>query len=131
MIMHPTAPALNGQIMDDAKYNCTLGDKKNFFNAMVTVCAEKGEGVVDYLWPKPTKDGLTTPQPKTSYVKLFKPWNWVIGSGVYLDDIDAAITLKTANANASIRRFLIYTAGSVSLLSLISFFWLWKSSSKI
>ena len=131
MIMHPTVPALNGKTLDAAKYNCTLGEKENLFIAMVKVCFERGEGVVDYLWPKPSKDGLTAAQPKTSYVKLFKPLNWVIGSGTYLDDIEEAIAVKTANTNASIRRFLISTAASVCLLFLISFVGLWKSSSKI
>ncbi len=40
------------------------------------------------MWPKP---GSSKPVPKISYVKLFKPWGWIIGSGVYLDDVKSAI----------------------------------------
>ena len=42
---------------------------------------------MDYLWPKP---GIDKPVPKISYVKGFAPWGWVIGSGIYIDDVDAA-----------------------------------------
>ena len=87
MIMHPTIPELNGIILDDPEFDCALGKNENLFKAFVDICVEKEEGYVDYLWPKPTPEGLTEQQPKISYVKLFKPWDWIIGSGVYIDDI--------------------------------------------
>jgi methyl-accepting chemotaxis protein len=86
MIMHPTVPALDGQVLDNPRYNCALGRNENLFKAFVDVCAKEGEGFVDYLWPKPTPQGLTPDQPKLSYVRLIKEWGWVIGSGVYVDD---------------------------------------------
>jgi len=94
MVMHPTVPALDGQILDNPKYNCASGIKKNLFQAAVEVCQKDGDGFVDYLWPKPSKSGLTKEQPKLSYVRHFKPWNWVIGTGVYIDDIAVAINNK-------------------------------------
>ena len=45
-----------------------------------------GEGYVDYVW---TKAGSSKPEPKTTFVKLFRPWGWVLASGVYTDDIEA------------------------------------------
>ncbi|MCP4346290.1 MAG: PAS domain-containing protein [Desulfobacterales bacterium] len=86
MIMHPTVPSLDSTVLDDSKYDCAFGKKKNLFQAFVEICNEKGEGFVDYLWPKPTKDGLGKDQPKLSYVRLVKEWNWVIGTGIYVDD---------------------------------------------
>jgi len=88
MIMHPTIPELNRNILDDPTFNTALGTRENLFKAFVDVCLEKGEGYVDYLWPKPTDSGLTSYQPKISYVSIFKPWNWIIGTGVYIDDIE-------------------------------------------
>ena len=88
MVMHPTLPYLNGLVMDDPQYNNALGTDKNLFTAFVDVCMEFGDGFVDYLWPKPTNDGLSDDQPKISYVKLFKEWGWIVGSGVYIDDIE-------------------------------------------
>lgn len=89
MIMHPTLPGLNNTVLDDPKFNCALGKKQNLFQAFVDVCRADGQGYVDYFWPKPMKDGLTEEQPKISYVALFAPWDWVVGTGVYIEDIEA------------------------------------------
>lgn len=86
MVMHPTMPSLNGTIMDDERYNCALGKNKNMFIAFVDACAENGKGFVDYVWPKPTLSGLTKDQPKLSHVRLIPEWNWIIGTGIYVDD---------------------------------------------
>jgi PAS domain S-box-containing protein len=50
-----------------------------------------GEGFVTYDWPKPLVAGGVTEQrfPKLSYVKRFDAWGWVVGSGIYIDDLDA------------------------------------------
>ncbi len=118
MIMHPTVPALNGKVLDDPKFNCALGEKKNLFVAMVEACSSGGEGFVDYLWPKPTKDGLTTEQPKLSYVKLHEPFGWVIGTGKYIDDIDAAVAVKKQQADEMISG-LIYKISFISIAVLV------------
>lgn len=88
MIMHPTIPGLDGKILNDPSFNCALGIKKNLFQAFVEACKMDKEGYVDYLWPKPTAGGLTKEQPKISFVREFIPWGWVIGTGVYVDDIE-------------------------------------------
>ncbi|WGL59397.1 cache domain-containing protein [Pigmentibacter sp. JX0631] len=91
MIMHPYKPELNGKDITDFKDPTG----KKFFQEMVTVVKNEEAGFVSYMWPKP---GKTEPQPKISYVKLFKPWEWMIGNGVYTDDI-AAETNKVRNEN--------------------------------
>ncbi len=88
MIMHPILPELDGTILDDKSFNKALGIQKNLFVAMVDTALNRGEGYVDYLWPKPTADGLSSEQPKISYVRLFREWNWVLGTGIYVDDIE-------------------------------------------
>ena len=93
MVMHPTVPALDGKVLDAEKFNCALGKGQNLFQAFVEVTggSPEGEGFVDYQWPKPSADGLTQDQPKLSYVRRYEPLGWIIGTGVYIDDIDAAI----------------------------------------
>lgn len=78
MVMHPIKPALDGKNLSGFKDP----NGKHLFNEMVKVCDAEGQGFVDYMWPKP---GEEQPVPKLSFVKLFKPWNWVIGTGVYLE----------------------------------------------
>ncbi len=80
MIMHPFKSELDGKSLSNNK------DPKGkaLFLAMVDVVKGHGSGFVDYYWPKP---GHTQPVPKISYVKGFPEWGWIIGSGIYLDDL--------------------------------------------
>ena len=84
MIMHPAKPELNGQDLADIKDP----NGKHLFVEFANVVKSKGAGFVEYQWPKPGKDA---PQPKLSYVMGFEPWGWVIGTGVYIDDLQAQL----------------------------------------
>ena len=84
MVMHPIKPELEGQELTDTKD--TNGTQ--LFVSFVKVVTASGAGFVDYMWPKPGSD---KPVLKVSYVKGFAPWGWIIGSGVYVDTVDAVI----------------------------------------
>lgn len=81
MLMHPIQPALEGKDLSQTKDPTG----KALFNEMVAVARRDGAGLVDYHWAKP---GEQDPVPKISYVQLFKPWGWIIGSGIYVDDLE-------------------------------------------
>jgi methyl-accepting chemotaxis protein len=87
MVMHPYKPELNGQDLSEFKDP----NGKHLFLEFVKACKTKGEGFVDYQWPK---YGADKPQPKLSYVQLFEEWGWIIGTGMYIDDIDALVHEK-------------------------------------
>ncbi|MDB6051918.1 MAG: chemotaxis protein [Pseudomonas sp.] len=82
MIMHPVNQKLEGQDLSGIK------DPEGVFvfNEMVAIAKSKGAGPLNYLWPKP---GSSTPVEKTSFVQLFEPWGWIVGSGVYIDDLQS------------------------------------------
>jgi methyl-accepting chemotaxis protein len=101
MVMHPLKPEMNGKNLADVKDP----DGKKLFVDFADVCREKGEGAVNYVWDKGGK-----PTPKTSYVKLYKPWGWIIGTGIYVDDIEKEV--------ASIRWKIL--AGTFLVLIIIS-----------
>ncbi|MBA1279332.1 methyl-accepting chemotaxis protein [Stutzerimonas stutzeri] len=82
MLMHPMKPELDGQDLSKTKDP----NGKELFNEMVRVAQRQGAGLVDYQWAKP---GEVDPVPKISYVELFKPWGWIIGTGIYVDDVEA------------------------------------------
>ncbi|AXH10516.1 chemotaxis protein [Malaciobacter halophilus] len=84
IVMHPTKPHLDGKDLSEFK---DKGGKK-IFSVFANVGKTKGSGFVDYLWPKP---GFDKPQPKVSFVKLFEPFNWVIGTGSYVSDVTKKI----------------------------------------
>lgn len=108
MIMHPTVPALNGTILDAKKFECATamqfgvdGDTiptngtKNLFVGMGEVAQKSGSGFIHYNWPKPLGNAQAskTTYPKVSFVKKLDGWNWIIGSGIYVDDVkDEAVS---------------------------------------
>jgi len=82
MIMHPFAKQLVG--------NNQMGLKdvngKAIFVEMIDLATKNGSGFLEYVWPRgEAKEAVD----KNSYVSYFKPWGWIIGTGVYIDDIRA------------------------------------------
>jgi methyl-accepting chemotaxis protein len=105
MIMHPIKPSLNGKNLS----GLTDPDGKALFMEMVQVTSGVGgAGYVDYLWPKP---GEEQPQPKISYVQKFQPWGWIVGSGVYVDDVEAEVS--------EMRWALFFVAVIISVVALL------------
>jgi len=90
MIMHPIKPKLVGKNVGGVKDP----DGTALFIDMVNIVRAKGEGFVPYKWPKP---GVDVPVDKISFVKGFTPWQWIIGSGSYIDDIDASFAKQQAS----------------------------------
>jgi methyl-accepting chemotaxis protein len=121
MLMHPNFPELDGKNLSNDKDPTG----KYLFVEMVNICKEKGEGFVTYMWPKP---GTKQPVPKLSYVKLFKPWGWIVGSGIYIDDVQVEITRMRWN-------IIVSTLISVFIVLIFTYFvahkiselWKWLS----
>jgi len=95
IIMHPIIPEIVGKIIKGPQYHCLKNGDGNLFTAFLDIAEQQGEGYVEYFWPKPSPSSLTVNQPKISFVKIFKPWNWIIGTGVYIDDIESDIKKRT------------------------------------
>lgn len=109
MVMHPYRPELNGQSLLD--YSDPAG--KKLFVEFTQVVRDKGDGYVDYLWQ--WKDDEKRVVPKLSYVKLFAPWGWIVGTGIYLEDVRAEISHM-------IRRVLQISVGiSVIIAALLGY----------
>ena len=87
MIMHPYRPELVGSDLTDYKDP----NGKLLFVESVNAVTEQGEGFIDYMWQ--SKDDSTRIVPKLSYVKAFEPWNWIVGTGIYLEDVRIEIGL--------------------------------------
>ncbi len=81
MVHHPIKPSLDGKDVLDM----TDPDGKRLFYEMNQVVKQHGAGFVGYKWPKP---GFDIPQDKISYVRLYEPWGWVVGTGVYLESAE-------------------------------------------
>ncbi|MBN7820783.1 methyl-accepting chemotaxis protein [Bowmanella yangjiangensis] len=80
MLMHPFRPDLDGTSVD------AFQDKEGnrLFHDMVVGVRDDGVHTVQYNWPKP---GQSEPVPKITFVKLYQPWGWIVGTGIYIDDV--------------------------------------------
>jgi methyl-accepting chemotaxis protein len=84
MIMHPIKPAMDGTDLSSVK---DPSGKRLFVDFVEAASKTPGGAFVEYLWPKPGED---KPVRKLSFVKRFPPWGWIIGTGIYVGDVNAA-----------------------------------------
>lgn len=87
MVVHPIRPDMAGKDL----MNLTDPSGKRFFAEMIEVVTKNKAGFVEYLWPKP---GFEKPVPKISFVKGIEEWGWLVGSGIYIDDVDQTYHAK-------------------------------------
>ena len=85
MVMHPYRKELNDTDLSDYKEK----KKKKLFVEAVKLVEEQGEGFIEYIWQ--WKDDSTRMVPKLSFVKGIEGWDWIIGTGIYLEDVKEEI----------------------------------------
>ena len=118
MIAHPIS-ALDGRDISENRYSSgsregevvmgwqvdALGrripgkEAAPLFQQMNRLVAASGGGHVNYEWPR---KGDKTYIAKVSYVALVPEWNWVVGTGMYIDDVDKAVAVAASNVEARI-----------------------------
>ena len=98
VLMHSRQPELIGRNL----WNLTDTQGRYTIRELLAE-AKAGGGYVDYLWRKPSSGQLA---PKLGYVELLPPWGWMVGTGLYLDDIQATLTELDTEMNNSIRTTL-------------------------
>ena len=108
MIMHPYRSDLNGQEL------LSFTDPRGvpIFVEFADLVRREGEGYIDYVWQ--WKDDPQRLEPKESYVKGFAPWGWMIGTGIYTDDVNQEI----ARIEQSLINTSLAISGAVVLLLL-------------
>ena len=120
VIMHPIKPALDGKDVSNVK---DASGQLLFVEIVKVARSNPDGGTHHYMWPKPNHD---EPVEKVSYVKAFQPWEWVVGSGIYIDDVDviflsqAKIALGISLALLLLLLFVSYIIARSILLPLNS-----------
>ncbi len=79
-VLHPIQPTLEGQDLVDLKDT----DGKYFIREFVKLCKTRNEGFISYKWLNPTSRKI---EDKLTYIFYFAPLDWIIGTGVYFDEI--------------------------------------------
>jgi signal-transduction protein with cAMP-binding, CBS, and nucleotidyltransferase domain/predicted metal-dependent phosphoesterase TrpH len=117
MLMHPYRPDLNGT--DVSSFTDARGVR--IFVEFANLVQRDGEGYINYVWQ--WKDDPSRLEPKESYVKGFTPWDWVIGTGIYTDDVNAEI--------ARIERSIVNTSLVISSAVILLLLFVMQQSMKI
>ncbi len=109
MVMHPYSPELNGT--DVSQYKDSGG--KRVFYEMKELANQKGSGFLDYFWH--SKYDTQENVQKLSYVKKFSPWGWIVGTGIFLDDVQEKIETITG-------RLFSMAFGFIAVLTFLLFY---------
>ena len=117
MLVHPDS-RLEGKDQSD------LRDPNGVYivREIVKTCREKGEGFLNYMWKAPGKEEL---KPKISFAKAIPSRNWIVGTGVYVDDIDAAVvkerTAISREVSSSITQYIALSLTVLILMQILAF----------
>lgn len=115
MIMHPYRPDLEGADVTDTKDPAG----KKLFQAFLATVKDTGGGYVDYHWQ--WQDDPSRIFSKISYVQEYSPWHWIVGTGVYVEDVRAQIATIT-------ERMTFIFLGILGVISLLSVYIVWQGA---
>jgi methyl-accepting chemotaxis protein len=109
--------AMLGKEAIEGKNRFDLKDVKGTYliREIIKVAMQPGGGYTDYWFPRPGSD---KPVQKRSYSLYFKPFDWVIGTGNYIDDLEAMVQKAAAEDRQRITQG-VYLIGGVSIVILI------------
>ncbi len=120
VVMHAIKPELEGK---SQVFYIGENSKQNVYEAFADVCNKYTEGFLEYDFYKPGEAILVH---KISYIKLFRPKGWVIGTGVYVDNINSMVDKKKENLNLQINSMVLITLliamALISIASTILYF---------
>lgn len=110
LIAHPITPNKEGT----NRINETDKKGNKLIQNIIAVATKEGGGFTDFYYAKPNAKEAS---PKRAYSLLFKPYNWIISTGNYVDDIDKAVTIKTNELNKALNeKIIIFSVCIVALI---------------
>ena len=110
VICHPLYPAWEGKLADE------LEDKRmpSLYRRLEAATDRGGRGFLRYDFSKPGQVGVF---PKTSYMAVFEPWSWIVGTGVYVDDVRSE---TWSAARAMLIAFFLLSVAMIVVASALS-----------
>ncbi|CAB3756105.1 hypothetical protein LMG29542_02776 [Paraburkholderia humisilvae] len=102
-LMHPREPELVGRDL------WTLRDPAGSLTIQQLIAAAAhGGGYVRYVWHRPSTGKLA---PKLGYVVPLERWGWMLGTGIYLDDVDTTLARIDQRASSNIEHTMMWIGG--------------------
>ncbi|MES2117130.1 MAG: cache domain-containing protein [Pseudomonadota bacterium] len=110
-LMHPRQPELVGQNLWELR-----DEQGNPTIQRLLQRARAGGGLVRYSWVKPSSHKAA---PKLGYVVALPDWGWMLGTGIYLDDVDQALAKIDAQQSANIGSTMLWIAAIAIAAALV------------
>ncbi|QJQ04682.1 histidine kinase [Undibacterium piscinae] len=110
-LMHPRRQDLVGKDL----WNM-MDPEGNFTIRLLTQRAQEGGGVIRYLWEKPSSKKVVL---KLGYVIPLERWGWMLGTGIYLDDVDSTLNKIDIQVARNIRNTMFSIAGIAIVSALL------------
>ena len=101
-----------------SRINATDPSGKQFIREMIQNGRQPGGGFTDLMFAKP---GESTPLPKRNYTATFEPYQWVLGTGVWIDHIDARVAEEKKVLDAEFNETMMYVAIGIVIVEVILF----------
>ncbi|GAB6075084.1 EAL domain-containing protein [Nautilia lithotrophica] len=112
----PVKPSMVGKLLSDDKKDAK---GKLYRKEYLKIANTTGEGFVSYWFYKYSDKVI---RPKISYVKLYKPWNWLIFTSVFIDDINEVLAQKEAMFDKEIKKLIKYYVALYIIMLLITYY---------
>ncbi|MCP4969972.1 MAG: histidine kinase [Arcobacter sp.] len=100
-------------------YELTDNNGKKVVKEIIDISLQKDGGFVEYIWYKPAIDNVAL---KISYALAYKPWNWTIGKGIYLDEIEKVVQIKRKEYDKKVSNYILQMLTLTIMLILYSIF---------
>jgi len=106
MYVHPERP----ELVETMQLDLEDAEGRKIIREILKIAGEKGEGLIEYKWKRKGYDQAST---KLCYFKLFKDWNWVICTGIYIDDIGEALKQKELGIQVAMKMQMKWMGGLI------------------
>ncbi|MBF0529396.1 MAG: methyl-accepting chemotaxis protein [Deltaproteobacteria bacterium] len=115
---------LMGQKMDQLRDS----SGRYVLKEMMAAVTKDGRSFMEYLWPKPGGGGQA--EPKLTYARLFKPWNWIIGTGIFLDEFNRRLVQRDLEIKETMMNQTIWALAITVAIMLVFLILVWFRSGK-
>ena len=99
-----------------SRIDATDPSGRHFIQEMIANGKKDGGGFTDLMFPKPNE---TTPLPKRNYTVTFAPYQWVLGTGVWIDEIDGMVAQEKEKTAAALKSSILQAVGCIAILQLL------------
>lgn len=128
LIAHPMTPDKEGSNRMDIQDPNGVYLMKNIINA-----AQKAEsqGFTEYMWEKPEDVGTNKLTKKRAYSQLFTPWNWIVSTGNYIDEIDRLVAQQEELYQQNLHKDILLQVTAITIIFIIALVLTYTFSNRI